>query len=340
MNGQIVVYPHEFFRIDFDLLLQEGTRQERIWPANIGEAQEVQLMHDYWDQQVLPLILSNQWVFEGAERLVQEWVQGCLDQMAVTGRAAYDMQQKLEELKAEVTEFLAHAATKGWTRHQYKGRSVNFKKASDFYMELHPRRINERGALAGAQALRHRAVQHERQQVRLIMCCTRDLFAHVFPQIAFVAKRAVAVRDNLTRAAMFDEPSDPTDDLSWFESRVKAGTGLHLVTSELRDRYRIIRHAASHPGQFEWVAQTNVVRFQINKSGQWIEFDVDDYHRYYRRLVLFCDLGLRGILCAYCDRTRSAECYDLVQAYFASFPEDYRAGIPGHCIPYSPSTPS
>lgn len=340
MTARMVVYPHEFFRIDFDVLVEEGKRQERIWSANVGEAKQVQLMHDCWDQQVLPLVLSNDWVFEGAERLVEEWVQDCFDQMAQTGGAAYEMQQMLDELKAKVTEFLAYAATKGWTRHQFQSTSVDLKKASDFYKELRPRRISERGALARARGLWHQALQHERQQVRLIMSCTRDQFAHVFPQVAFVAKRAIAVRDNLATAATSDEPRDPTDDLLWFESRVKPGTGFHLVTSELRDRYRIIRHAASHPGQFEWVAEASVVRFQVGKSSQWIEFDVDDYHRYYRRLVFFCDLGLRGVLSAYCDRTRSAKCYDLVQAYVAAFPQEYRAGIPGYCIPYSIHKPS
>lgn len=40
MPNDLVVYPHEFFRIDFDVILQEGERQKRISPANKGEADE------------------------------------------------------------------------------------------------------------------------------------------------------------------------------------------------------------------------------------------------------------------------------------------------------------
>ena len=41
MTTPVVVYPHEFFRIDFDAMLEEGERQERMLSANAGEAEDV-----------------------------------------------------------------------------------------------------------------------------------------------------------------------------------------------------------------------------------------------------------------------------------------------------------
>jgi len=338
MTEAMVVYPHEFFRIDFDEILKEGQRQERIWAANAGEAKEVRLLHDYYDLEVLPLIVADDWVFEGAKRLALEWAQDCFDQLRQTGHEVYRMQRKLQTLKDEVVDFLARAIRNGWTKSKSEQDIVDLRKPSDFYEELLPCRINERGAYVKAQALRDKAREHERQQVRLIMTAARDLFSHVFPQIMFVVKRAIAVHQNLHRGAAYDEVSDPAEDLCWYESRVAAGTGAYLVTAELRHRYRIIRNAASHPGQFLWVPTSNVVRFE-DETGRWVEFDVDDYHRYYRRLVFFCDLGIRGILSAYCDRARDDVSYHLVKSYFAVFPDDYRSARPGYCIPYSVPKP-
>lgn len=53
------VWPHEFFHLDFDQMLEEGKRQEEISPVNKGEHSLVRNMHAYFDSEVLPLILSN-----------------------------------------------------------------------------------------------------------------------------------------------------------------------------------------------------------------------------------------------------------------------------------------
>ena len=48
------VLPHEVFRADFDMMLEEGTRQELIHPANRGEAAVVRGLHGYFDTVVVP----------------------------------------------------------------------------------------------------------------------------------------------------------------------------------------------------------------------------------------------------------------------------------------------
>ena len=62
------VWPHQFFRLDFDQILKEGERQEQIHTANKGEYALVRNMHAYFSNDVLPLIVGNDWVFDAAGR--------------------------------------------------------------------------------------------------------------------------------------------------------------------------------------------------------------------------------------------------------------------------------
>ena len=107
------VWPHEFFRIDFDQMLEEGKRQERINVANKGEYAIVQNMHTYFDSEVLPLILSNDWVFEAAKRFASDYAIGCFQYLRLGGREAYETQKGLLEINERVVNFLAQAQLDG-----------------------------------------------------------------------------------------------------------------------------------------------------------------------------------------------------------------------------------
>ncbi len=331
----LAALPHEFFRIEFDTLLEEGRRQERIDPENAGEAQEIESLHKYLDKEVLPLVTSHDWVFEAADRLAREWIQHVFDQEFLTGAQCYSMQTALHKLKEEVIGFVARASARGWTK-KSADSGLRLKKASDFYYLLDVRRINDRAAMAEAQRLRSTTESHERRQVRLIMTALRDLYAKVFPQVMFVVKRAMKVNANLPPSEGDNKLRDVSEDLCWYDSRVGPGSALYLLTKDLRNKYRVVRNASSHPGQFAWLPHTNIVRFLESKMKQWTEFDVDEYHRLYRRLVLFCDMGIRGILSAYCQREHGDFSCQLVGQWVETFPDRYPVRFPGaYCIPYS-----
>ncbi len=72
------VLPHEFFRIDFDAMLEAAKRQEEIDPSNKGEYAIAQGMHTYFDNKVLPLIISDDWIFGAALRFASEFAIDCL----------------------------------------------------------------------------------------------------------------------------------------------------------------------------------------------------------------------------------------------------------------------
>lgn len=337
---QSIVYPHEFFRIEFDTLLEEGRRQERIDPRNIGEARGIESLHEYLDKEVLPLVVSHDWVFEAADRLAREWIQDVFDQLHSTGCECYSMQTALHKLKGEVTDFLGRARARGWTKKSAESH-LSLQKASDFYDLLDIRRINDRAAMVEAQKLRSTAESHERRQVRLIMTTLHDLYAHVFPQVMFVVKRATKLNAKIAPSEGDNELKEVSSELSWYESRVGPGSPLYLLTKDLPNVYRVVRNAASHPGQFRWLPGANVVRFFESTTNQWTEFDVDEYHRLHRRLVLFCDMAIRGVLSAYCQREHAELSYGLVQRWVETFPDRYPVAFPSACcIPYSASKPT
>ncbi len=123
------VWPHEFFRIDFDQMIEEAKRQEEIHSANKGEYALVQDMHAYFSNEVLPLIVSNEWMFEAATKFAREYAIECFHFLRLSGWEVYATQKELLRLNDEVVEFLAQAFLAGAAP---LAGEIDLPKASDF----------------------------------------------------------------------------------------------------------------------------------------------------------------------------------------------------------------
>ena len=123
------VLPHEFFRLDFDQMLEEGKRQEKIHTANRGEYALVQSMHGYFNNEVLPLILSNDWVFEASSKFASDYAIDCFYFLKLSGQEAYNTQKNLLNTNKRVIDFLDRAHHAGAAP---SAGTVYLSKASDF----------------------------------------------------------------------------------------------------------------------------------------------------------------------------------------------------------------
>lgn len=271
----LVVYPHEFFRIDFDELLQEGPRQEKMLTANAGEAGEVQALHAFWDQRVLPLIRTNDEVFAAAKVFVETWAIHCFDEYEMAGKACREAQNKLHDLKERVVETLGEASFHGWLRPSANVDTVDLKKASDFYHTLDLRRTNNRSFQTRSRRLFEQARKTERQQVTLILRVLHESYGQVLPQVLMVAKRAIEVHHGLTIGP--NAPVDLSEDLTWWESHGQREPALDLFVSELRGSYKVMRNAWGHPDQWAWQPKQNTVKVREHPSKPWEKSTLIDF---------------------------------------------------------------
>ena len=108
------VKPHKFFREDFDQLVVEGKRQEYLLTVNAGEHDLVKNMYEFFDATVLPLIISDDWVFEAANRFATEYAMDCFRLLRSTGAEVYQAQKSLMDIKNEVQKIISDAKATGY----------------------------------------------------------------------------------------------------------------------------------------------------------------------------------------------------------------------------------
>lgn len=108
-QSNMAISPHEYLRLDFDQILEEGKRQEDIHSANKGEFKLVEAMHRFFIDVVIPLIIQDDWVFDGASRFASEYALDCFDQLRLGGREVYEAQERLISMNQRVEDFLARA---------------------------------------------------------------------------------------------------------------------------------------------------------------------------------------------------------------------------------------
>jgi len=317
------VWPHEFFRLDFDQMLEEGKRQEEIHTANRGEYSLVQNMHAYFDGEVLPLVLSNDWVYEAASRFASDYAIDCFHFVKLSGQEAYNTQKGLLQLNEKVVDFLARAYHAGAAP---LADTVDLPKASDFLNlieldklppEMHPE----------AMALHEEAVDHEILQLQVMLRGIRGSYETSLPRVMYVVRRAIKVKLGLPPEASDNELTGISNYISWYTARVSSGHPLYPVLGELHSFYKVARNVGSHHRGLEWKPESNEV--VLTDDNIVLPMSAHGFQQKYRHIVYVCELGLRGILSAFCQREQGAISNSLVKEYVKTFPEDFPEGEPG-----------
>lgn len=322
------VFPHEFFRLDFDQILQEGQRQEEIHPANTGEYSLVQGMHGFFADDVLPRIVEDDWVFGAAERFASEYSVQCFRWLRLGGQEAYRTQQRLHEINAKVIDCLAQAHMRGWAP---LAGTISLPKASDFVDILDLDRMDPR-TRAEILALRDEARDHEGIQMTVTLRATRDSYETNVTRIMFVVRRAMKVALGLPKKSTDDTLLSPSDYIDWYVTHADSNHPLYPVLGEGRRFYKVARNVGSHHIGLEWEPGTDMVILRDRDAT--ISMHMHAFQQSYRHLIHFCDLGVRGILAAFCEREHGDVSNALVKEYKKVFPPGWTQGEERKVISY------
>ena len=121
-EGMTCIYPHQMFQADFLVMFREVQRQEEIAPLHTDDAETGKEIFFFFVESVLPLILSDDWVYEAARRFAAEYA----DEYFVMLRlltSVRENQERLAILRQSVRQFIETVIASG-----YAPNSVNLTK--------------------------------------------------------------------------------------------------------------------------------------------------------------------------------------------------------------------
>nr|MBN1228645.1 hypothetical protein [Anaerolineae bacterium] len=314
------VWPHEFFRLDFDQMLEVGRHQEKIHTANTGEYNTVKDIHTYFASDVLPSILNDDWVFAAATTFVSDYATDCFHLLKLSGQEAYNAQKSLMSLNSKVVDFLARASLANAAP---SAGSVDLIKASDFFNLLEVGKLSPE-MRSEAENLHEQAQDHEYLQLKVTLRGIRDSYEISLPRVMYVVRRAIKVGVGLPRKPSDDELSGISEYISWYTSQVNTLHPLYPVLGELHTFYKVARNAGSHHRGLGWKSESSQVILADETTS--LMMPLYEFQQKYRHIVYVCELGLRGILSAFCERERGDASNWLVREYVKTFPEDFPKG--------------
>lgn len=317
------VWPHEFFRLDFDQMLEEGDRQEKIHTANAGEYSLVRGMHTYFDNEVLPFILNDNWVYEAASTFASDYAIDCFHFLKLSGQEVYNAQKSLSELNEKVVDFLARSYQAGAAS---LAGMIDLSKASDFLGLVGIDRLSPQ-MRSEARALHEQTKDHEVLQLKVTLRGIRDSYETSLPRVMYVVRRAIKVKLGLPPGPSDDEITGISEYISWYTARVSSGHPLYPVLGELHSFYKVARNAGSHHRGLEWEPENDQVILADDSTV--LVVSLHEFQQKYRYIIYVCELGLRGILAAFCERERGCVSNWLVKEYMKTFPENFPEGEPG-----------
>jgi len=317
------VWPHEFFRLDFDQMLEEGKRQEAIHTSNAGEHNLVRSMHAYFVSDVLPLLLSDDWVYEAASRFASEYAIDCFHFLKLGGQEAYNTQKNLLGLNEKIVNFLARAYHADAAP---LAATIDLPKASDFLDLVEADRLSPE-MCSEAATLHEETLDHEILQLKVTLRGIRESYETSLPRVMYVVRRAIKVKLGLPPKPSDDELTGISEYICWYTARATSGHPLSPVLGELRTFYKVARNAGSHHQGLEWKPESDKVILADDTTV--LTMPLPEFQQKYRHIVYVCELGLRGILSAFCERERGDVSNWLVREYAKTFPEDFPEGEPG-----------
>ena len=322
------VQPHEFFRLDFDQILEEGKRQEENHPANKGEYDIVKGMHEYFACEILPRIVQDDYVFEAATRFATDHAVECFRYLRLGGQEVYRTQQRLDETNDKVYDFLARAYIAEFAP---SARNADLPKASDFIEFVDIDRLDE-NTRAQALALHREVRDHEDLQLTVTLRGIRDSYETNVSRIMFVVRRAMKVALGLPQKKSDGRLLSPPDYIDWYVAHADSNHPFYRVLCEGRKFYKVARNVGSHHIGLKWKPKSDIVVLQDRDNT--LPIHVHKFQQGFRYLVHFCDLGVRGILAAFCERERGPISNMLVEEYRKTFPSDWTGGEEGIVVPY------
>jgi hypothetical protein len=302
-----VLFPPQIFRIKFDQIRGDGRRQEDLHPANEGEFDIVQKMHSFFNLEVIPRIHHDDWVFEAAQKFATAYADDYFRYFCLAVPEVSTSQETLHAINDKIVNFLAQASILGAATLE-----GDLPKASDFLGCLDFDQLPNR-MKAEAQILYEQATDHEATQLQSTLRAIRDNYEVALPRVMFVVRRAIKVELRLTPKESDNELQGISQYISWYNDRIGDNHPLQPVLGNLQSFYKIARNAGSHHHGLIWKPDTNEVILR-DLDGMH-PFPVLEFQQKYRHIIYLCELGLHGILSAYCEREKGELSNSLVTKY-------------------------
>ncbi len=315
--------PHEFFRIDFDIILKEAERQENMDPNNKGELSIAKNMHAYFDKIILPLIISNDWVFESALRFATEFTTDCFHYLLLGGNEVYKIQNNLLEIKKEVIDLINEAKEQNVLKVNNK---IQLTKASDFYNILDQSKLFE-PLKQNAIKLYEKSLEEELLLLKVTLRAHRDIYESVLPRIMYVIRRAIKEDLGLPHRRSDDELLGISESIDFYKNNINNSHPFYQILGNLYKYYRVARNVGNHFQGLKWDSENNLVILE-DQSGTPLTISLHEFQKRYRYFIYFNEFGLRGILSSFSEREKGEISNDLVLKYIESFGQDFPSDDP------------
>lgn len=321
-----VVQPHEAFRLDFDQIAEEGRIQEELHPNNRGEYAISKGLHTFFENEVLPLISENDWVYEAAHTFVTTFRPKYFVSLKLTGGLAHGQQSQFAEVRERVTDFVARAHLAGFVP-----ELKNLTKLSDFTSIVNVEQLPS-ALYRKAMILQQEAQEVEGLQLEAALRTLRDNYERAFPRVFFVVRRALKVNWKRKSSPTDMKLLQPSDYIQWYMDNARQSHPLHHLLIEHRNFYKVARNVASHHQGLEWKAENNLV--VLEDENDQISIHVDRFFQQCRYMTYFCELGVRGILTAFAEREQGSITNKLIVDFSKTFPDGWESGERGKVVLY------
>ncbi len=147
------------------------------------------------------------------------------------------------------------------------------------------------------------------------------------PRIMFVVKRAIKVLNGIQSQPSDNELHGISGDITWYSKYIGKGHPIFPIFGHLQSFYKIARNVGNHHKGFTLEPNTNLITLSDTKDKAKISATL--FLQKHRHLTHFCDLGLRGILSAFCKNEQGGISNRLVNEYAKIFPPDWTGGEKG-----------
>ena len=280
------------FQADFLAMFKEVQRQEEIGPFHSDDAEIGKEIFFFFAKDILPLIRSNDWVYEAAKQFAAEYANEYFTTLRLLG-SVKENQERLAILRKGVQQFIEEAMTLGLAP-----SSVTLTKPSDFAKVVNFDKLTA-NMKQKANRLHDEATDLEHLYVNVASQAMQGLYEKGLPRIFYVTRRALKVQMKLKHTPADSNLLEAHQYLDWCSHHLTAQHILSRSLVEHRKFYKVVRNVDSHVTGPKWLPESDAV-YLPDRDAQPI-VNITEFSKRYRYLMYFCEIGARGILGIFCD---------------------------------------
>lgn len=158
----------------------------------------------------------------------------------------------------------------------------------------------------------------ERLQVNVTLRSMRDYYEITLPRVLYVVRRAIKVHKKLKPKQSDNNLLGLSESVDWYEKYIDNQHPLYPALGEIRNYYKIARNVGSHHKGLDWDSASNQII--LKDENATVQIHVYEFQQKFRYLTHFCELGIRGISAAFCEREKGDRANSLTKEYLKTFP--------------------